>query len=300
MFPPLLRCAARASAVLPADAVAGIQQFLLGRQSPSGGFLNRAGEPDLYYTFFALAGLLALGTPVTSNQTQTYLAEFGTGKNLDFVALASLLRSRASLRLAGATKMPTADDRAILDRLECYRAADGGYHHAHQSAAQSTLYGTHLVREVYSDLKLEPPLADNLPLARFRARDGGYSNQTGMPQGTTPATASAAMLVGAINPAAAAEIVDWLLARASEHGGFLAAPHAPMPDLLSTATALYALRNLQVGIKPELAETCQNFIETLWQDDGGFSGHLVDTVTDCEYTFYAVLAIACLGGPAGD
>ena len=35
--------------------------------------------------------------------------------------------------------------------------------------------------------------------------------------------------------------VDWLLARARPAGGFLATPEAPVPDLLSTATALHAL-----------------------------------------------------------
>ena len=40
---------------------------------------------------------------------------------------------------------------------------------------------------------------------------------------------------------------DWLLARCHPEGGFLAAPGAPIPDLLSTATALHALAGLQVS-----------------------------------------------------
>ena len=41
-------------------------------------------------------------------------------------------------------------------------------------------------------------------------------------------------------------------------------------------------------------ETCLDFIDTLWTARGGFFGHWEDTHLDCEYTYYALLALGHL------
>jgi hypothetical protein len=67
-----------------------------------------------------------------------------------------------------------------------------------------------------------------------------------------------------------------------------------LPDLLSTATALYA-ESLCVPLteKPPFLSTT-TFIEGLWHNDGGFRSHAADPVSDVEYTFYALLALGAL------
>lgn len=86
---------------------------------------------------------------------------------------------------------------------------------------------------------------------------------------------------------------EWLLSRCRPEGGFFALPEAPMPDLLSTATALHALAGMQVPLE-NLKEPCLDFIDTLWTNRGGFYGHCADDVVDCEYTYYALLALGHL------
>ena len=65
-----------------------------------------------------------------------------------------------------------------------------------------------------------------------------------------------------------------------------------MPDLLSTATALHALASLGVDFSPTV-EPCLNFVDTLWTGRG-FCGHWADEIVDCEYTYYALLALGHL------
>ncbi len=77
-------------------------------------------------------------------------------------------------------------------------------------------------------------------------------------------------------------------------GGFLANPTAPVPDLLSTATVLYALHRLRYPLDPARRNACLRFIESVMAESGGFCGHGMDDTPDCEYTFYALLALGCL------
>lgn len=63
-------------------------------------------------------------------------------------------------------------------------------------------------------------------------------------------------------------------------------------DLLSTATALFALRKCRADFDP--VRPCLEFVESLWRDSGGFAGHAADDIEDVEHTFYARLSIDCL------
>ena len=85
----------------------------------------------------------------------------------------------------------------------------------------------------------------------------------------------------------------WLLDRCHARGGFFASCSTPVPDLLSTATALHALSALHVPIAG-LRDPCLDFVDSLWTNRGGFFGTWADDTVDCEYTFYALLALGHL------
>jgi len=70
-------------------------------------------------------------------------------------------------------------------------------------------------------------------------------------------------------------------------GGFLSNNGAGVPDLLSTAAALFPLK--RSGIKPIYDP--MDFIEAHWQEDGGFVDNLIDRSDDIEYLFYGLLAL---------
>ena len=43
-----------------------------------------------------------------------------------------------------------------------------------------------------------------------------------------------------------------------------------------------------------IKEPCLDFIDSLWTNSGGFYGSWGDDLQDCEYTFYALLALGHL------
>ena len=81
-------------------------------------------------------------------------------------------------------------------------------------------------------------------------------------------------------------LVSWLKERQDETGGFFASEVAPVPDLLSTAVAVFTLR--LIDERPRLAA---RFIEAYWLDMGSFAPTLLDEYSDVEYLFYGLLAL---------
>jgi prenyltransferase beta subunit len=86
---------------------------------------------------------------------------------------------------------------------------------------------------------------------------------------------------------------ETLLGRAVESGGFAPSEKIAEPDLLSTATALFALVSMGANLD-SIQQPCLSYVESLWRDSGGFAGHVHDEFEDVEYTFYALLSIGCL------
>lgn len=305
----MLQAAGRAPRLL-GDSAGLVRDFVRGRQGPDGGFLNRAGRSDLYYTVFGLDALAALGETCDAAALETFLGSFGTGENLDFVHLACLARCRSSL----SGKPPGATRAALAARLLAFRAADGGFAPT-PGAPHSTAYAWLLAGEALQALADSGGVFSNpwrrmgvaLPspaemrrslvpsLDGLRTADGAYANERGLPQGSTTATAAAVTLLRAAGAGVPPEIAPWLLARRHRGGGFVASPQTPLPDLLSTATALHALAALEVPLAP-LREPCLDFLDSLWSSEGGFHGHWADDAIDCEYTFYALLVLGHLAG----
>ncbi|MGH9372433.1 MAG: hypothetical protein ACRD15_12955, partial [Vicinamibacterales bacterium] len=115
------------------DLVAG---FVREQLNPDGGFQDRSGASDLYYTVFGLDALIALQDEPPAKRTAAYLERFGDGSKLDFVHLACLVRAWAALR-----RLPPPEivDR-MLARIEAFRSDDGGYATTPR-AATGTAYG---------------------------------------------------------------------------------------------------------------------------------------------------------------
>jgi hypothetical protein len=273
------------------DATELVTRFLRSQFNPDGGANDRAGQSDLYYTVFALEGLLALRADPPSESVASYLRTFADGENLDFVHLSCLARCWAGLPADLRRDVPTD---AILHHVERYRTPDGAYD-ATPGAQSGSLYGCFLALGAYEDLARQIP--DPAALIRcaesLRTPDGGYANDLGMPLGLTPSTAAAATLLRHLGQQPPRDVIDWLLARHHPDGGFFATPDAPIPDLLSTATALHALSGLHADLDP-IKESCLDFLDTLWTNKGAFYGTWEDDTPDAEYTYYGLLSLGHL------
>ncbi len=267
-----------------------VVDFLRGEFNEDGGVKDRGGKSDLYYTVFGLDALIAMRVDPPNGSVRNFLEEFGDGASLDSVHLACLARCWAALP---AGSLSSGVGGRILARIERFRANDGGYA-ARENAPAGSAYLAFLAYGAYQDLRGEIPYPDRLAasLDRLQAADGGFSNEPGLPEGSTPATAAAVTLLRQLGRRFQTGAGDWLLARAVPGGGFRAAPRVPVPDLLSTATALHALAGMEVSFEP-IKERCLDFVDTLWTGKG-FCGHWGDDVVDTEYTFYALLALGHL------
>jgi hypothetical protein len=265
-----------------------VAQFLHSCLNPDGGFQDRAGTSDLYYTVFGIEGLVALQQEPPAEHIASYLTQFGDGAALDFVHLACLARCWAGLGRVSDSA------RQILQRIETFRSADGGYA-VTPGADRGTVYACFLALGAYQDLRVELPDARRLIdcICALRSSDGGYANQPGGSVGITTTTAAAALLLRELEAPIDRQLGVWLLDRCGSAGGFFATPAAPVPDLLSTATALHALSVMHVPLGG-IQEPCLDFIDSLWTNRGGFYGSWADDAIDCEYTYYALLSLGHL------
>ena len=213
-----------------------VRAFFLRQFSAEGGGRDRDGRADLYYTIFSLAGLQALQADVPTEKAEMFLREFGDGDGLDFVHLGALARCWAAI---GLEKMPADLADALLARMEAFRSRDGGYD-SDAGAAQGNAYGCFVALGAYQDLgrEMPEPLRMVQCLKFLETPDGAWANARGLAAGSTNATAAAVAVLHQLGMPVNAGVADWLLARAHPRGGFLAMPDAPIPDLLSTATAL--------------------------------------------------------------
>ena len=274
------------------DSTGLVREFFLQQLTADGGGKDRAGRPDLYYTIFALAGLQALDEGFPGEQVESFLRSFGDGEGLDFVHLSALARCWGTL---GAKRIPRDLDHALLTRIESFRKPDGGYE-GDAKLSHGTAYGAFVALGAYEDLGRTPPQPLKLiqSLKRLETPDGAWSNVPKARFGATNATAGAVTLIRHLGFPVNQRVGDWLLAQAHPHGGFLAVPGAPMPDLLSTATTLHALAAMDRRLPADIHERCLDFLDSLWSAQGGFHGHWADDHLDAEYTFYGLLALGHL------
>ena len=272
-----------------------VREYFARQFLAEGGAGDRAGQADLYYTIFALAGLQAMQRGDMEKwelKTEHWLRHFGDGEGLDFVHLGALARCWAAV---GLTKMPAGLAEELLRRIEAHRSCDGGYD-ADVGAEFGNAYGCFVALGAYQDLRRElpEPLRMVQCLKFLETPDGAWANARGLKLGSTNATAAAVTLLHQLGVPVNRSVGAWLLAQAHPDGGFLAMPKAPLPDLLSTATTLHALACLEHEVPARVREKTLDFIDTLWSAEGGFHGHWADDHLDAEYTFYGLLALGHL------
>ena len=276
---------------LTSESLDAIGHFVSGQMNSDGGFKNRSDESDLYYTYFGVACLEILQKPIPWHIIVPFLERFKSGKGLDLIHLSCLSRLLARLP---EKKLDKKKQNEVMNQIERYHTENGGYRLSFD-ADHDSIYASFLALLAHEDsgLELKNPSGLITCCESLKANDGGYADQPNVVFGTTPVTAAAAVLLTRLGNKTSPSLADWLMQCKSSHGGFRATPDAPMPDLLSTATSLYALQVLECPLDSHQEQTL-SFIESLWEESGGFCGHIADPIPDCEYTFYGLLSLGVL------
>ena len=283
---------ARLGPSLLGESSALVGEFVHGQWNADGGVRDRAGVSDLYYTVFGLESWRALQLPIPET-VRHFLMSHADGTALDFVHRCCLARCWAIVD-------PTEKEYrlGLSAGIMAFRSRDGGFSQRPDETCGNA-YAIYLAVSALQDLgaALPPTSALMTSLENCRAKDGGYGNHPQSVFGTTPTTVSAILVRHACGEAVDKSVVDWLLASRWPQGGFRANQQAPMPDLLSTATALHALACVQRAPTAAQVEADLDYIDTLWTNQGAFHGHWAEDDVDVEYTYYGLLALGHLSLP---
>lgn len=276
---------------IPTDATDRVILYLRQLQNEDGGFRGRSERSDLYYSTFAVETLKALGAKIPVKEFLSFLQGCPEPRLLDLVHLASLIRCWTVLPKK---YWDPSRFEEILKYVETFRCGDRGYR-VTKEGSYGIVYGCFMAMGIYQDLGQSIPDAEGIvQFVQTRlAGDGGYSNEPGMKVGTAPATAAALTILRQLAVPVESRSIEWLLSCCKKDGGFTATPTAPIPDLLSTGTAAFALAAYGETFEG-IRQRCLDFIDSLWQGRGGFAGSWLDKTTDCEYTFYGLLATGSL------
>ncbi len=296
-------CAARGAALLSRDSGSALTASVMGRRHACGGFCGLDGQPDLYYTFFALLTLDALSQLPGAGALSSSAADDSVGAAADrgsaqlgewlrsvYPASRGVDRTCAELMLLQSGNISRLKVRCALAKSILLSAPSDSY----------KLFLSGFLMERLLPARLNRLLIRGAA-ALLLKRDGALDfSALGTPGGVVRL-----LLAAECGDTAVAGRMRTLLGqRHKASGGYSAAPGAPA-DLLSTAAALFAgshCRERRFGREEERRRDADGasialdraFVEMCWQEDGLFSAAPDQRDGDLEHTYYGLLALGCL------
>ena len=293
-----------------------VRAFLRSRQNPDGGFQDRAGRSDLYYTVFGLDALDAFTETPDLATLENFLRSFDAGEKLDFVHLTCLARCWHALP----GEIPDTTRKALLKKLRTYRAADGGFAPT-PAPPHSTAYACLLGGEAFqslgggaADLTQRREGKTEGAEAFDRNQNFGAFGERALPIGSSGRAASPKPPQGIeAVPASFFAPFSWPLRlgvkffashrvrRLMERlrttdGAYANEPGLPMGSTTATAAAVTLLRAVKGSVPPEVAP----WLLARCQPRGGFCATPQTPLPDLLSTAVALHALVTLGVPLGD
>lgn len=256
----------RSLTVMDHDAVECMKSYIVRMQTAEGGFSDKAGKADLYYTLFGVFMAEALEINSVLPPVRRYLECEISNKTPDGVHLhcAAILASRLGIQRNQMKNLQS----AVRNDLFHINGMQLSYH-----------FFLHLLTCYYIKDYRSIWL-----IKRMLSKEQSFFSM--------PCTVIAAYLVLQRSFQRPVDELKEMLLSFYLDGGFRATHSAPVPDLLSTSVAMYALdfagHDLRL-IKPD----CLGFIDSLFTGEG-FAGSIIDNDADIEYTFYGLLSLGAL------
>lgn len=305
--------------LLSDEALFEIKSFVHSQHCETGGFIDRAGKADIYYSVFAYTLALAYDINLDIVQEQEFLETWNTEYDLDLVHAVCYIRCYlllqviqqnqtfglkldnldsenflAKLAMNKLIKKAKKNCKAQFEIIDSFRSKDGGYNHNVKSADQATVYASFLVWTLFQDLNVGERTLNEIsqPISNLQCTDHSFANDASSITGVSSATAAGLiMTLGQNNNKSS--VIDYLMKNYTQRGGFKAAQDLPIADTLSTSTVLLALYMANENLQ-NLSEKSIDFINLHWDESGGFFGSIADMTCDVEYTYYALLGIGIL------
>ena len=272
-------------------------RYFRATQTPEGGWPDRGGGADLYYTSFALraADLLGIEDAEMWDAACAYLNGVAQRPS-DVAQCHSWLAARTLLAARGLCAGPSRDWPLIQPVLERARAGSG---YGHTARGPASVYVTFLAFRCCEMAGRETPgCAEAVDMiASRRNPDRGFGDCAG-PSGLNATAAAVSFLKGngALSPEMAEQAAAFIVTMRRD-GGFAAHADAPEADLLSTFTAVFTLMSLG-ALKQARPADVARFVKVTACRAGGFRATPAETEPDAEYTFYGLATLGMLGAVA--
>ena len=276
-----------------------LRAYYLAALDHNGGFRGRKGIGDLYYSAFAIRGLFLLGVLDDENLlpcVAEFLEDQFHREDLSPPDLLSWTFCATLVHTVRGTELLPEQITTLLNRWERFRCSDGCFAASEKSAFSST-YTTFLTA-IFYELLGEPERSQSIPVKPIlerRRSDGGFVELPPLQySGTNPTAAAVGLLTLLEVPLPDKEkTVEFLCRCQQQTGGFQAHARIPIPDLLSSFSALMTLHDLN-AIDCVNHSALRSFVSSLRSSDGGYFGMLLDQQSDVEYTFYGMALEAML------
>ena len=276
-----------------------LRAYFLAALDQNGGFRGRTGNGDLYYSAFALRGLFLLGMLDDEKLLSCvtgFLKEQQYRENLFPVDILSWTFCASLVYAVQGKEFSPEQIAFLLHRWERFRCSDGCFAATEKSAFSST-YTTFLTALFY-ELLGESERSRTIPVSPILDRqrsDGGFVELPPLRySGTNPTAAAVGLLTLLEVPLPEKEkTVEFLYRCQQSGGGFQAHARIPIPDLLSSFSAVNSLCDLDAADQLN-RQVLQRFVSGLRSPDGGFFGMSTDQQSDVEYTFYG-MALEAMG-----
>jgi geranylgeranyl transferase type-2 subunit beta len=280
--------------------------WILRQQTSNGGFANRRGMPDLYYSAFALRSLSALNElkPAVASRAAQWLVTIA--REPDSVRLRQPSGAFCDTVQAAswwdALLLCEEESQGLLDPAECeqlktltfarlanMRRDDGGYAKT-TIEAHGSLYHTFIAASLHARMGMVIPDEEKVRAflhALAQPEGGFFENKYSKRPGTNGTAAGIFLSLILAEFEGHEKHFDFLESMRGAEGGFEAAHSAPIADLLSTYTALLTLK-MGGRLNSDLTRNAAKYARELEAADGGYTGFALESVMDCEYTFYGL------------
>ena len=288
--------------VLDEQGRSEVFQFLKRQQNVDGGFMDRGGQSDLYYSLFGMLLLRAMETEDRRPKTEVEKARSGRA----FPELVGGNSPLGTWNLELETKLKCFVERQSSKEVpgfieQCCLALLQKELRINRFSRTKTLlkltrsfwkerYSINLsYRSFVLFLTLDAVLPFRSLLQRF---SGKMLSRVEVNEHSPCSEIAAKVFLLKMLGKDGSDEQQLLKSFASESGGFQAFQHLEQADMLSTAVALFALRNAGGDLRL-LTPGCLDFIQQNFVDGAFLSGD-GDQTTDLEYTFYGLLALGTL------
>ena len=257
----------KSTSIFDADIQGEIKNHILKSITKEGGFADRGGKTDLYYSMFGCFVAEALSVNEIFPQLKDYVKRTVTQDSLSGIHLfcGAILYSK----LHGFDAITEKLKKKVEIELTSKSASKSEYNYF---IGLLTLYYLKNYRFI---LKLKKRIKD-------------FSDAKESPC----SLAAAEAVINKVLGKSVKEVEIKLKSLYRGNGDFAALQRAPITDLLSTAVALYALHFIDSDIK-NIKPDCLSYVDGLYLN-GGFCATEMDFDIDIEYTFYGLLALGAL------